>query len=515
MAEASSDGRARDDVSLTDVALFLNRHKWLIVGSGVAAGVLTLAFLLLLVPQTYKASATVVVVPSKFSSELKPQTLTIQGYQNLLESDAAVAETKRKLVEAGDIDSSTDLRVGRNLQTRIFVSRRSEETELAPMIQIDAEFQSPTVAAKVANTWAEVFLERTHTLMSGTTSATVEFIDQQYPQAKQELESLEQQRVETEGAFQKRRNDVETSWDVKIGQVRSENSEDVAAYQAETRRLSEAFSGEHTLDTRTAQVNALRNAYRDLQDEQARVESALDQKKLELEAARKQLEVTPQFITLHKAITDDALWEAVAASPKKENADLDELRGKTLTTQEMNPVFTDLSSKAANIEMDLNALVPRAKQLSTRLVAMAQELQHLDTALRTDNAAYEKLQREREAGLENLQNEGNLQVSILERRKQQELDGIDRERASRVDQLTRSIDQQQQLFAQLAQNYNEATLAKADQNVEDVRLAADAVPPDHAEGRRLVMKTVLAAGLGLLVGLMLALALEAWSTARP
>ncbi|MEJ2190482.1 MAG: hypothetical protein P8Y93_13975 [Acidobacteriota bacterium] len=217
---------------------------------------------------------------------------------------------------------------------------------------------------------------------------------------------------------------------------------------------------------------------------------------------------------MHKAITDDALWEAVASS-KKEKADLDELRGKTLTTQEMNPVFTDLSSKTASIEMDLNALVPRAKQLSTRLAAMAQELQTLDTSLRADNASYEKLTREREAGLENLQNEGDLQISILERRKQQELDAIDRERTARVDQLTRSIDQQKQLFGQLAENYNEATLAKAEQNVEDVRLAADAVPPDHAEGRRLVMKTVLAAGLGLLVGLMLALALEAWSTARP
>ncbi|MEJ2190483.1 MAG: Wzz/FepE/Etk N-terminal domain-containing protein [Acidobacteriota bacterium] len=253
-----------DDISLADVVRFLHRYRWLILGSGVVAGLLALASVTLLVPRTYRASATLVVVPSKFSSELKPQTLTIQGYQKLLESDAAVAETKRRLVEAGDIDASTNLRVGRNLHTAIFVSRRSEETELAPMIQIDAEFDSPTVAAKVANTWAQVFLERTHVLMSGTTSATVEFIDQQYPQAKQELENLEQQRVETGDSFQKRRNDVETSWDIKIGQVKNENSEKVAAYQAETRRLCEAFSGEHTLDTRTAQVNALRNAYRDL-----------------------------------------------------------------------------------------------------------------------------------------------------------------------------------------------------------------------------------------------------------
>ena len=258
------------------------------------------------------------------------------------------------------------------------------------MIQIDAEFGSPTVAAKVANTWARVFLERTHELMSGTTSAAVQLIDQQYPEAKQELEKLEQQRVETENSFQRKHNDAETKWDLKIGEQKKENSENVAAYQAETRRLREEFSGEHTLDTRTAQINALRNAYHDLQDEQARVESALDQKKLQLEAARKQLDATPQFITLHKAITDDALWEAEVSSIKN-RADLDKLRDKALSTQEVNPVYTDLSSKVASIEMDLNALVPRASQRSTRLAAMAKELQDLDTALRTDNASYEKL----------------------------------------------------------------------------------------------------------------------------
>ncbi len=505
MSEAPSSDRVREDVTLADVTLFLNRYKWLILGAGVAAGLLTLALLLVLVPRTYNASATLIVVPSKFASDLKPQTLTVQGYQKLLESDAVVAETKRRLVEAGDIEASTDLRVGHNLHTTIFVSRRSEETELAPMIQVDARFASPQLAAKVTNTWAQVFLERVHDVIGGTTTATVELIDRQYPQAKQLLTDLEQGRVKDENAFQKRYDDAETKWDRQITQHKNETSQMVASFLAESRRLREEFQGDHNLDTRAAQVDALRSAYHDLQNEQARVESELDQKKLQLEAARKQLEGTPQYLTLKKAITDDALWEAVA-SARKDGPTLDDLRDKALTTQEINPVHTDLSSQVASIEMELNALLPRAKQLSTRLDTMADELKTLDSALRADDATFEKLNRERDAGLEVLQEERDLQLTILERQKKQELDAIDRERTTRIAQLTRGIDQQQKLFNELAENYNEATLAKAEQNVEDVRLGAPAVAPERAVSRHAGEAILAGAVLGCFLGAVLGIA---------
>jgi uncharacterized protein involved in exopolysaccharide biosynthesis len=501
----SSDGvlKRDDDISLADIVGFLRRHGLLILGTGLVAGALAVALVLLFVPPTYEASAMLVIVPPTFASDLKPQTLTVQGYQQLLESDAVVAATKVRLVESGTLDGRAALRLGRNLHTRIFVSRRSEETELAPMIQAIARFDAPETAADVANTWAEVFLERTRELMGGTTSATVLFIDQQYPQAKQELADLEADKVLTENDFQKKCDAIETRWGRSITDFKNETSKAEADYQAETRRLIEEFSGERNLETRTAQLDALRKAYGDLQDEQARVASQVELKSLQLEAAKNQVAATPQFLTLQKAITDEALWQALATS-ERNGAHLEELQEKSLVTQEINPVYTELSSRAARIEMELNALVPRADQLDKRLAEMAAQMKSLDRTIRTDNAAFERLDRDREAGFKILQEDNALQLAFLERHKKQELDSTKREGTKQIAQLDREITQQKDLFKQLATNYNEATIAKAENSVEDVRLGAPAVAPERPKSAQIVTKTMAALLLGIFVGLIAA-----------
>jgi uncharacterized protein involved in exopolysaccharide biosynthesis len=491
------------EVPLAEVVTFFRRNWLWVVGVGLGAGVATALAIVLLVAPSYEASATLVIVPPTFSSELKPSSLTVQGYQKLLESDAVVAETKRRLVEGDTVDPDSKLRVGRNLATRIFVSRRSEETELAPMIQASARADTPAASAEVANTWAEVFLERTRELMGGTTSATVLFIDQQYPQAKKELAETEAERVRTENMFQRQCNEIETRWDRMITKFKNETSEAEAVHQAETRRLLEEFSGDRNLETRSARLEALRKAYGDLQDEQARVESQLELKSLQLEAAKQQIEVTPQFLTLQKAITDEALWGAIASS-EKNGARLEQLQDKSLVTQEINPVFTELSSRAARIEMELNALMPRAEQLDTRLATMAEQMKSVDRALRADNAALEKLERDREAGLLILQQDSFLQLALLQRQQQQEIDGAKREWTTRVAQLDRDVEQQRELSKELAQEYNEAVLAKGQEGLEDLRLGSPAVPPETAAPRGVALKTLAAAVFGAFLGLLIA-----------
>ena len=92
------------ELSFADVVAFFQRHWRLIFGTAFAAGFLTGLVVILFVPRSYEASATLVIVPPKFASDLKPSTLTVQGYQQLLESDAVIAETRRRLVAKGQID---------------------------------------------------------------------------------------------------------------------------------------------------------------------------------------------------------------------------------------------------------------------------------------------------------------------------------------------------------------------------------------------------------------------------
>jgi uncharacterized protein involved in exopolysaccharide biosynthesis len=62
--------------------------------------------------------------------------------------------------------------------------------------------------------------------------------------------------------------------------------------------------------------------------------------------------------------------------------------------------------------------------------------------------------------------------------------------------MDRDIGQQRDLFADLAKRANQALLAKAESNVEDVRLGAPAVPPDQPRRRGGVRMTLI----GLIVG---------------
>ena len=523
------------EVSFTDMVQFFRRNWSLIVGLGALAGLGT-AFVLLLVPSKYEASATLyiapprvtsdlkprtltivpnkneasttlVILPPGFGSDIKPQTLTIQSYQKILESDAVIAEAKKRLVAQTQFPFDRPLRLGAELESRISAARRPEEVT-APMLQAVARGRTGEQAAALANTWAEVFLERTHELVGGTTISTVKSIDEQYLQARDNLAKIEDARVLEANALQKHFNEAATRWGDRITAFKAETSSLIATFQAETRRLVEEFNGQHSLDNRKAQLAALRKVYGELQEDQARVVSQLELKQLQLDAARKQLAETPQLLTLQKAITDDVLWRSLADS-KSGNADWKAMQQRSLATQEINPVHTSLSTKTAELEMDVNALAPRGAALTKDLERISAEMKTLETQVRTHEANLEKLAREREAGLQELAEERGNKLSQLTRNREEELDGIRRQMDTRLGQTDRNIDQQRDLFRQLVETYNQGILARREDNVEGVRLSAPAVAPEQPQPRGRATKSVLATILGGMLGLGLALVREA------
>ena len=290
-----------DELNLAQIVRFFLRHWRLICGSALAAGLTAALSMALFVSRTYEASATLVIVSPKLSSELKPQTLTVQGYQKLLESDAVLAETKKRLVQQSVLTEDDTLHLGNAVETRIFVSRQSETTSLAPMLQTVARGKTPDQAAAMANTWAQVFLDRTHELMAGTTSASVQFIDAQYPQARDLLAQLENEQLQTANEFQKRYNEASTRGDKEILAFKNETQDLVAAYQAETTRLVGEFSNQRILDVRKTESEAQQKPAGTLQNEQARVNSLLQEKFRQLVAVRRQLAQTFPYLTLEKA----------------------------------------------------------------------------------------------------------------------------------------------------------------------------------------------------------------------
>ena len=497
-------GLEEDEITILDALRFLRRSWKIIIGMAVGLGLATGLTLWYFVPYKWEASATLMVMSSRFTSGLRPPTLTVQGYQKLLESDAVVSEAKDRLIKRGVLGENGRLRVGGNLKTLIFVSRRSEETSLAPMVQPVAYGKTAEQAASIVNAWVEVFLERVRQINEGTTAATVKFIEEQYPQVRDTLVKGENERATAEKDFQRGYNAATSKWNQKITDFKSERAEKINNYHADTRRFVDEFRSQKNLSTRRARLRAMQAAFGEMQDEQSKVNTTLKQRVLELEAARKELEETPIHITLYKAITDDALWRKMTAENGRQ-PDWENLKEQGLATQEINPVYVELSSRTSRVAMEVNALKPRSTQLVEELNRMVGEIRELEIVLSSAESSLEKLERDRNSGLVKLEEGLQNHLEELLRSKEEELGAIQVEWETRNGQLTRDILNFRKLFEDLASKYNQALLAKAEQDLEEISLGSPAVAPDFPVSRRILVKALVAAILGGLLGFCIAL----------
>jgi capsular polysaccharide biosynthesis protein len=489
-----------DGIRLIDIVRLVIRQPRLVLLTSLAAAVVTALFIGFILPRTYEGTVTLIIVSPKVTSELKPSSLTVQAFQKLLEADAILEEVKRKVIEKGVLSPHDPFRIREELDTRIFVSRLSETTTLAPMLQLAVRNKSSEGAAVIANVWADVFLMRVRELMAGSTSAHVKFVDEEYPKSRERLVRLETARLAEAAGFSQRLDEKTRTWDEKILLQKNETNRLLADYEVLTNAMVEEFVGSASLTIRRRQMKVLRDAYDDIQVEQTRVNSQLQQKNMQIEAARQQLSQMTAYVTLRKSVTDEALWKTLISGDGKD-LDWKLLQEKSLVTQELNPVYNDLASRMSQMQVDEKSMFPRAKQLEEELVRLSGQISRLDVELRADDGKLDKLNHERSTGLEQLRDKQANLLADLVRQQQRDLEDLKRERDLSLAQLDRGIGQERDLNTELAKNFNQAILAKAQQSAEDVRLGAPAVPMNRPLPRNLVLFSLLAAAGGLLVGL--------------
>ena len=466
--------------------LDFSRRRWLpIVVGAVTAGVLVL-LLLVLWPPRYRASATLVVVPPRFSSDLKPHTLSLQGYQRLLESDAVVAETGRRLAAGSANPGGVQIpRLGSDLTSRIFVSRRADDTVLAPVLEAVAFADSGKAAATKANTWAAVFLKTVNELMTKSTKAQIDLIDGEYASARNDVEALENKRLKTSLEYKKRIEDRRLDWDHKLVDARQATEDQVAQQRIDSRKLIENVAEKHGLLAGSTSGDA--------SEASPGGESAADslsKRLLQLVTLRIQLAQTQDFLTLSRSISDEALWQSIVASNGKVNA-LDPVLNHDLVSQEVNPVHTELALRRSEIELEIDAQATGQRQRVQKIVS---EL--------------ERLQTQRSADLAKLMAQRALVAERLESEKSRSLQALISERDVVLTQVDRDISHLRDRFSALATQLNQAKLASAGENLEDVRLGSRAVAPQRPEGRHEVLFVLAGLLFGGVGGLFVAVFLE-------
>jgi uncharacterized protein involved in exopolysaccharide biosynthesis len=505
--ETPAAGPGERVLDLAEVLRFFRRHGLLVFGVAAAAAAITIVAVLWVLPPTYEASATLLVVPPTFASQLKPPALSVQGYQRLLESDVVIAETNRRLIQQGVLEEDQALAIGEQLQTRIFVSRRAEETSLAPVIEATAFASKPEEAAAVANAWVEAFLAHSRQLVAGSTLPTIEFIEDQYHTHDERLKKLGEDRAaqandyqerldRVQGEWERRLDEASRDWNQQLVDLKKGTEDGIAGYQTETRQVIDSFAAARGVPAGQAADPAAAPAAPG--DAPLVVSDDLAAKLRQLVTLRVQLAQTPQFLLVEKAVSDDALWQAMALS-QSALFDLQQVVGRSLLSQEVNPVHNDLALRLADLELQIESGVVVGGASVGVLVAGLEKLQ------RERSAGLAKLLADRGIDLDARQREKVLDLDQLRRQQDQATSVLQRERDLVLDRLDREITHERVIFDELAKNYNQATLARAEQDLGDVRLGSPAEPALQPTSRQLGLKAGLAALLGAVAGAFIAM----------
>lgn len=495
--------RAAEEIDLAEIVRFLRRQWLWIFGLALLFGAATAAVLAAM-PRVYETTAMLVAMPSPVTSKLKPEALTIDGYRTLLESEPVVLETEKRLVQAGLLGADEPLVVGDQILSRVFNPRQG--TARIPILKVIAHSTDADHATQLANTWVDVFLEHLDRLNTEPTDAAITFVDEQYRQLHRSVDASEDERVEQSSRLKAEESAVAASWIRRAANHKSAAAVAVAAVYAETRRLIEAYRSEQNLKARRAELAALLNIFGNLREEESELAGELAETRLLYEELQRRLTETPRVLKLEKALSDELLLLESTAEKRTTAA---------LVTEEINPHYSRLAGRVDELAAEKNALEPRARQLVDQLAELERIIQEKSAALGEAEAGLERLEREREAELARVEAEQEAALLTIELGRDRELAVHREESDNQIAQLTRDIDVQRELFDSLADNYNEAVIAKAQLRLADVRLAVPPTVPARPEPRRLAVRVLFASVLGGLLGLLVAMTRQQLRAAGP
>ncbi len=448
------------EIGFREIRSLVRRSWWLIAVCGLVAGVVTALVLQFLVPTLYLANAMLLLTPLTEGSS--GRTANVALYRVLATSEAVVERVTARLIDEGVLREESVLRVGRELDAlapQLPVSRPGEpEPRFLVLLARD---RRPETAANIVNRWAETVVELSESMFRGTAAGSERLLGSQLDPTLAAIEGAEQELLERLDELARREEEAVIGWDRRIAAASRKAEEAVAAYSTATRGMMEEAVG-RLLPPGSGEA----------------IRSRLQ----EIASVRSQLARTPRILTLEKAVSDETLSEMLV-----EGRAVEELDG-SLITEERNPLHDELTLKLLVLESALEEVAPAAPKASAEVLA---EL--------------ERIQLERAAGLTALQQESDLEERGLRLRRGRALEAIKGEERRIRAEHKRKLLQLSELMVELSGQLNRSVVSRVLEDVELIRLAVPAPPPQLPMSQQAVLKVTAAIFLGGLLGLMIAL----------
>lgn len=398
-------------------------------------------------PPAYRATATLVVLPPQFQTELSPSTLTLKTYETLLLSDSVVGGVAKEAgIEGLSIDGLRE-----KLRVEFVTERVGREQEAAPLLLLSATARRPGDAERTANLWAEALIGKSAKLRTAQTAEALGMIEDLVGKARAELEAVDARITEFSAA-----NDV-TFLESKLGVVREKltghqgelldasarleglkvfadrrvellamiergsrwvgaiRPEDLTGGEAaegggegffgdstkaarrnllETEREIIRYRGEFDVELAAQEKEILSETLRERRLELSEVLHDIEAQRPVVEELRAQLDEQPQFVELSRAIEDEALWMRLSSSISA--AEARALADMKLKTQLLNPVYFDTMKSLVRMEAEYDALDGKKEYLEAEVEALSERVRALSDSLDRKTAGMEYLDRFRQ-----------------------------------------------------------------------------------------------------------------------
>jgi len=392
-------------------------RRFLIAGATVLAmAIATVATVVM--PRAYRAEATIFLTPPTYATTLRPEMLSIEAYARLAESDYILTmvdvELQKKRPDLFPGGSTAPAAHHASYSASLVASREPQKPYL-PLVSLSAEASLPEKAKVAANTWADIVVREEGKFSEVGKTNAANFILAEYPKVESTLAQNEAELVSVQRRQGQEMSDLKAQTGVSLKKVQLENVEKLVV----------------TLETALATAKSDANRLKPIVAEFER-----------------ELKATPPVVTISKAITDDALWNAQTQGTSKPDA----LANTKLLTQEPNPVYAEVGKKLAEVRVQYNSLEPQIASLE-RQVADAR----------------------REAG--------SVRAALLDAERR--VAELGREHARHESALERAVDASKKSFDKLAEKIGDARISQSE-STSDLKLGSYAEVPEKPSGPRRV-----------------------------
>lgn len=534
---------SRQPATMGLILTVVRRWKLIFLGAVVAA-LMTFATTLMMAP-SYESKATLILRPPRFSSELKPEPLTLETYQRLAQSDVVLSRLRGFLDEKLDNRQKSliqNLRAA--LSVNIFPVRESDRPgsrQFMPLLELVVTSPDPDLSATVANAWASVCLERLSDFNSLSRESTLDFIESQYETVRRSLGEDEENLRKRQDYYGRQLLETSALWSQRLLDLTKESKEKATNFSNETQELRSSFEieteklrAEYEKETDRLKYEYLAKAMPDrhkrelalksdkLSEFQASVidtELSVKTTRDTLDNVKEEISTQPQFLVLKKAISDEALWDRIGKEGSRTLPE--DLARLKLETELLNPVHQNLLNRLISTQISLDTLVPQREHLRKEIESIIAEINLLEKEVAKNDVEFSALLKERALGLANLLEERATALAKLKANRQlgqtaleaeyeskiteqsavrdNQLEILKRARDFEVERLSREREVSKKTFTLLAEKYQSARLAKAEGD-PDLSLGARAVPPIAPER---LMTRGLAIAVAFLLGLVL------------